>query len=146
MLVRSAYTASRRTASKPASPASPRSAPTPPPYGVHPWYRSRELMSDPPAQTAAALVIGDEILSGKVDEANVRVLARALRELGVELRRIVVVKDEVETISREVQALSRAHDWLFTSGGIGPTHDDVTIEAVDPRTSPPITSDLVGRT
>jgi molybdenum cofactor synthesis domain-containing protein len=83
-----------------------------------------------PAQTAAVLVIGDEILSGKVDEANVRVLARALRELGVELRRVVVVKDDIDTIAREVQALAGAHDWLFTSGGIGPTHDDVTIEAV----------------
>jgi molybdenum cofactor synthesis domain-containing protein len=82
------------------------------------------------AQTAAALVIGDEILSGKVEEANVVILARALRELGVELRRVVVVKDEVETIAREVRELARAHDWLFTSGGIGPTHDDVTIEAV----------------
>jgi molybdenum cofactor synthesis domain-containing protein len=83
-----------------------------------------------PAKTAAALVIGDEILSGKVDEANVGVLARALRELGVELRRVVVVKDEIETIAREVQLLAAAHDWVFTSGGIGPTHDDVTIEAV----------------
>jgi molybdenum cofactor synthesis domain-containing protein len=84
--------------------------------------------SDP--QSAAALVIGDEILSGKVDEANVGVLARALRELGVELRRVVVVKDDVDTIAREVRALASMHDWLFTSGGIGPTHDDVTIEAV----------------
>src|SRR5580658_7292846 len=82
------------------------------------------------AKTAAALVIGDEILSGKVDEANVAVLSRALRELGVELRRVVVVKDEIDTIAREVRELSRSHDWLFTSGGIGPTHDDVTIEAV----------------
>src|SRR5271170_5036886 len=86
--------------------------------------------SDLPAKTAAALVIGDEILSGKVNEANVSALARALRELGVELRRVVVVKDEIETIAREVQALASAHDWLFTSGGIGPTHDDVTIEGV----------------
>src|ERR1700734_2289746 len=89
-----------------------------------------ERPQDPQAKTAAALVIGDEILSGKVDEANVAVLARALRELGVELRRVVVVKDDVETIAREVRELARSHDWLFTSGGIGPTHDDVTIEAV----------------
>ena len=82
------------------------------------------------AKTAAALVIGDEILSGKVDEANVAVLSRALRELGVELRRVVVVKDEVDTIAHEVRELAKGHDWLFTSGGIGPTHDDVTIEAV----------------
>jgi molybdenum cofactor synthesis domain-containing protein len=81
-------------------------------------------------QTAAALVIGNEILSGKVEESNVSVLARALRGLGVLLERAVVVLDDVDTIAREVHTLSRAHDWLFTSGGVGPTHDDVTIEAV----------------
>ena len=82
------------------------------------------------APTAAALVIGDEILSGKVEESNVGVLARTLRSLGVLLRRVVVVMDDVDTIAREVRELSAAHDWLFTSGGVGPTHDDVTIEAV----------------
>jgi molybdenum cofactor synthesis domain-containing protein len=81
-------------------------------------------------KSAAALVIGDEILSGKVEEANVPVLARALRQLGIVLRRVVVVMDDVETIAREVVVLSQGHDWLFTSGGVGPTHDDVTIEAV----------------
>jgi molybdenum cofactor synthesis domain-containing protein len=80
--------------------------------------------------TAAILVIGNEILSGKVDEANVPVLARALRGLGILLRRVVVVLDDVDTIAREVAELSGSHDWLFTSGGVGPTHDDVTIEAV----------------
>ncbi len=83
-----------------------------------------------PAKTAAMLVIGDEILSGKVEEANVAVLSRTLRELGIELRRVVIVRDEIETIAREVRELSASHDWLFTSGGVGPTHDDVTIEAV----------------
>jgi molybdenum cofactor synthesis domain-containing protein len=91
--------------------------------------RSPAAVSPPPA-TAAVLVIGDEILSGKVEEANVPVLARALRQLGILLARVVVVMDDVETIAREVAQLSREHDWLFTSGGIGPTHDDVTIEAV----------------
>jgi molybdenum cofactor synthesis domain-containing protein len=76
------------------------------------------------------IVIGAEILSGKVEEANVVVLARTLRSLGVLLRRVVVVTDDIETIAREVQDLQRAHDLLFTSGGVGPTHDDVTIEAV----------------
>lgn len=79
---------------------------------------------------AAALVIGNEILSGKVQEANVVELARALRGLGVSLERVVVVMDEIEAIVREVRALSAEYDWLFTSGGVGPTHDDVTIEAV----------------
>jgi molybdenum cofactor synthesis domain-containing protein len=79
---------------------------------------------------AAALVIGNEILSGKVEEANVPVLARALRSLGILLRRVVVVMDDVDTIAREVRELSSTHDWLFTSGGVGPTHDDVTVEGV----------------
>jgi molybdenum cofactor synthesis domain-containing protein len=81
-------------------------------------------------QTAAILVIGNEILSGKVEEANVAVLARELRKLGIVLRRVVVVLDDVDTIAAEVTELARTHDWLFTSGGVGPTHDDVTIEAV----------------
>jgi molybdenum cofactor synthesis domain-containing protein len=81
-------------------------------------------------QTAAVLVIGNELLSGKVDEANVGVLARALRGLGILLKRAVMVMDDVEAIAEEVRTLSASHDWLFTSGGVGPTHDDVTVEAV----------------
>src|SRR5438876_153397 len=82
------------------------------------------------AKTAAVLVIGNELLSGRVEDANVAVLARALRDLGVELRRVVMVQDDIPTIAREVKELAKTHDWLFTSGGVGPTHDDVTIEAV----------------
>ncbi len=76
------------------------------------------------------LVIGNEILSGKVQDANTATLARELRALGVELRRVVVVPDEVALIAAEVNALRLAHDLLFTSGGVGPTHDDVTVEGV----------------
>ena len=81
-------------------------------------------------KTAAALVIGNELLSGKIADANLVVLARTLRSVGVELRRAVMVLDDVEVIAAEVRALASTHDWLFTSGGVGPTHDDVTIEAV----------------
>ncbi|MBX3186312.1 MAG: competence/damage-inducible protein A [Labilithrix sp.] len=81
-------------------------------------------------ETAAALVIGNELLSGKVEEANVHVLAKALRGLGIELRRVVLILDDVEEIAREVAALAASHDWLFTSGGVGPTHDDVTVMGV----------------
>jgi molybdenum cofactor synthesis domain-containing protein len=81
-------------------------------------------------KTAAALIIGNEILSGKVDEANLGVLARALRGVGILLSRVVMVSDDVDVIAREVTTLSAGHDWLFTSGGVGPTHDDVTIDAV----------------
>jgi molybdopterin-biosynthesis enzyme MoeA-like protein len=75
-------------------------------------------------------VIGNELLSGKVEEANVHVLARTLRGLGVELRRVVLILDDIDEIAREVELLARAHDWLFTSGGVGPTHDDVTVMGV----------------
>ena len=81
-------------------------------------------------RSAAALVIGNELLSGKIAEANVFVLARALRSLGVVFRRVVMVLDEIDVIANEVRTLSSTHDFLFTSGGVGPTHDDVTIDAV----------------
>lgn len=80
--------------------------------------------------TAALLLIGNELLSGKVQDANLIVLARDLRALGVKLSRVVMVLDDVETIAREVRVLSSSHDWLFTSGGVGPTHDDVTLASV----------------
>lgn len=91
--------------------------------------------------TAAALVIGNEILSGKVEEANVAPLARLFRELGVSLRRVVTVLDDVDGIAREVAALSASHDWLVTSGGVGPTHDDVTVEGVAKAFGVPVVSD-----
>ena len=81
-------------------------------------------------RTAAALIIGNELLSGKIADANVVVLARALRSLGVVFRRGVMVLDEIDVLAEEVRALSSTHDWLFTSGGVGPTHDDVTIDAI----------------
>lgn len=90
--------------------------------------------------SAAALVIGNELLTGKVCEANVVALARTLRTLGIVLRRVVIVLDDVETIAREVTALAKTHDWLFTSGGVGPTHDDVTIEGVARAFGVPVVS------
>lgn len=81
-------------------------------------------------RTAAALIIGNELLSGKVSEQNLVFLSRALRSLGIALLRVVVVPDDVALIVDEIKTLSVAFDFLFTSGGIGPTHDDVTIAAV----------------
>jgi molybdenum cofactor synthesis domain-containing protein len=81
-------------------------------------------------RTAAALIIGNEILSGKIADTNTTLLARALFELGIELRRVVVCPDEVDTISQDLGELRATHDLVFTSGGVGPTHDDVTIEGV----------------
>ena len=80
--------------------------------------------------TAAALLIGNELLSGKVRESNLFDLAHTLRSLGVRLERVVMVSDDVEAIAAEVASLSSQYDVVFTSGGVGPTHDDVTIEAV----------------
>ena len=81
-------------------------------------------------KTAGIVLIGNEILSGKIADANAAYLCRELRQLGVEVRRISVIPDEVELIAREVAAHSREYDLVFTSGGVGPTHDDVTIEGV----------------
>lgn len=91
-------------------------------------------------RTAAALVIGSELLSGKIADKNVVVLARTLRRLGVSLRRVAVVHDDVRTIADEVHTLSRTHDLLFTSGGVGPTHDDVTMEGVARAFGVPVVS------
>lgn len=81
-------------------------------------------------RTAAALVIGNEILTGKIEEQNVAYLARRLFDLGIALRRVIVCVDEAEVIAADLNALRAAHDWVFTSGGVGPTHDDVTLEGV----------------
>ena len=87
-------------------------------------------MQPSPARTAAALLIGNELLSGKIREANLFELAKTLRQIGVVLRRVSMVSDDIDVIAAEVKALSEQHDVVFTSGGVGPTHDDVTIEAV----------------
>jgi molybdenum cofactor synthesis domain-containing protein len=84
----------------------------------------------PRMPSAGILVIGNEILSGKVADANSPYFCRELRALGVDVERIVTIPDEVGTIAREVRAMSQAYDFVFTSGGIGPTHDDLTIEGV----------------
>ena len=81
-------------------------------------------------KTAGIVLVGNEILSGKIADANAAYLCRELRALGVDVRRISVIPDEVPLIAQEVAAFSRAHDVVFTSGGVGPTHDDVTIEGV----------------
>jgi molybdenum cofactor synthesis domain-containing protein len=81
-------------------------------------------------RTAAALIIGNEILSGKIADTNTTFLARMLFDLGIELRRVVVCPDEIETIGSDLSELRASHDIVFTSGGVGPTHDDVTIDGV----------------
>lgn len=82
------------------------------------------------ARSAAAILVGNELLSGATQDANLRELARVLHTLGIKLERVLVVPDEIETIARDVRDLSQSFDVVFTSGGVGPTHDDVTIAAV----------------
>ncbi|MFZ5481907.1 MAG: competence/damage-inducible protein A [Myxococcota bacterium] len=80
--------------------------------------------------TAAVVIIGNEILTGKFADENAPFLVRRLRELGVDLGRIVVIPDVHDTIVSEVRAASAAFDHVFTTGGVGPTHDDCTLPAV----------------
>lgn len=82
------------------------------------------------AKTAGIVVIGNEILSGKVIDTNSPYLCQELRTLGVDVQRIVVVPDDIHVIAQEVATFSRLFAYVFTTGGVGPTHDDVTIEAI----------------
>lgn len=79
---------------------------------------------------AGVVVIGNEILSGKTVDSNSSFLARELRQLGVTLKRITVIPDEIEIIAETVRDFHQKFDIVFTSGGVGPTHDDITIEGV----------------
>ncbi len=80
--------------------------------------------------TAAAIIIGDEILSGKVRDANAPPLIDLFSEMGVDLRKVSFISDEDEDIIAEVRACSELYDVVITSGGVGPTHDDRTVDAI----------------
>lgn len=87
-------------------------------------------MEQESSKTAAIVITGNEILSGKVPEQNAQYLARELRALGVNLKRVAIIPDQIATIAEEIAFCKNRFDFIFTSGGIGPTHDDVTIEGV----------------
>ncbi|MDP3907910.1 molybdopterin-binding protein [Novosphingobium sp.] len=80
--------------------------------------------------TAAVLVIGDEILSGRTQDKNVTQIAAWLNVQGIRLREVRIVADDVDAIVEAVNTLRARNDYLFTTGGIGPTHDDITVDAV----------------
>ncbi|XP_058558055.1 FAD synthase isoform X4 [Neofelis nebulosa] len=89
--------------------------------------------SEPPSGrsvTAGIIIVGDEILKGHTQDTNTYFLCRTLRSLGVQVCRVSVVPDEVATIAAEVTSFSSRFTHVLTAGGIGPTHDDVTFEAV----------------
>lgn len=81
-------------------------------------------------KTAGIVIIGDEILSGKFADENARFLIGELRSLGVDLRRIAIIPDELDDIAATVRGFSDRFDVVFTSGGVGPTHDDLTMEGI----------------
>lgn len=84
----------------------------------------------PAAPTAAVLIIGDEILSGRTQDANLPMIGRFLGEWGVRLREARVVTDEKEAIAAAINSLRAAYSYVFTTGGIGPTHDDITADSI----------------
>ena len=87
-------------------------------------------MSDERIWTAGLLVIGDEILSGRTQDRNVAQIAAWLNLQGIRLAEVRIVPDEIGRIADAVNALRAPHDYLFTTGGIGPTHDDITVDAI----------------
>ncbi len=87
-------------------------------------------MSNQKVWTAALVVIGDEILSGRTQDKNVAQVATWLNEQGIRLAEVRIVPDDPQRIAEAVNALRGAHDYLFTTGGIGPTHDDITVDSI----------------
>lgn len=80
--------------------------------------------------TAAVLIIGDEVLSGRTQDTNLNTIARFLGALGIDLLEARTVGDRKAQIIEALKALRAGHDYVFTTGGIGPTHDDITADAV----------------
>ena len=79
-------------------------------------------------KNAGIIIIGDEILKGQTQDTNTFFLAKNLKICGIQLQRVVVIPDEIDTIAKEVKYFSDNFDYVITSGGVGPTHDDVTFE------------------
>jgi molybdenum cofactor synthesis domain-containing protein len=98
-------------------------------------------MTQPVSVTAALLVIGDEILSGRTQDKNTGYIADYLTKIGIELREIRVVGDVEAEIVAAVNALRGRYGYLFTTGGIGPTHDDITADAIAAAFGVPISED-----
>jgi molybdenum cofactor synthesis domain-containing protein len=88
------------------------------------------MQSQPRQWTAGLVVIGDEILSGRTQDKNVAQVATWLNDQGIRLAEVRVVPDDQERIIDAVNALRASHDYLFTTGGIGPTHDDITVDSI----------------
>jgi len=87
-------------------------------------------MSEERIWTAAIVIIGDEVLSGRTQDKNVAQIATWLNLQGIRLSEVRIVPDRMDAIGGAVEALRHANDYLFTTGGIGPTHDDITVDAI----------------
>ena len=95
--------------------------------------------------TAALLVIGDEILSGRTQDKNVAQVAIWLNDQGIRLAEVRIVPDAIERIAEAVNELRSSNDYLFTTGGIGPTHDDITVDAIAAAFGVPVVVHPVAR-
>jgi FAD synthetase len=82
------------------------------------------------SKNAGIVIIGNEVLSGKTQDINSHFFCTELRGLGVEVQKISTIQDAIEIIGHEVASFSGRYDYVFTSGGVGPTHDDVTIDGI----------------
>ncbi len=100
---------------------------------------SRGLSAD--TVTAAILVIGDEILSGRTKDKNIGTIADHLTNIGIELTEVRIVGDRQDAIVTALNALRASHDYVFTTGGIGPTHDDITADSVGAAFGIPVGED-----
>ncbi len=97
----------------------------------------RKVMESNP--TAAVIIIGNEILSGRTNDQNITYLAKRLTELGIKLQQAIIIPDVTETIINTVRACQKNYTYVFTTGGIGPTHDDITADAIAKALRAPLT-------
>ena len=88
------------------------------------------MSAQPKSVTAAMIIIGNEVLSGRTQDKNLAFVAQMLGEIGVDMQEARIIPDVLETVVATVNELRARHDYVFTSGGIGPTHDDITADCI----------------
>ena len=88
------------------------------------------MSAQPKSVTAAMIIIGNEVLSGRTQDKNLAFVAQMLGEIGVDMQEARIIPDVLETVEASVNELRARHDYVFTSGGIGPTHDDITADCI----------------
>src|SRR5712672_3448829 len=93
-------------------------------------HHRKSIMTAPAPVTAGLLVIGDEILSGRTKDKNIGYIAEYLTNIGIDLKEVRVVSDDEKEIVDALNALRQRYTYVFTTGGIGPTHDDITADSV----------------